>query len=290
MQIVINILITSFYLIIISLSFLLIYLPTKFFNLAHAATITLAPYLTFLLSNRLGLDLIIAILISIIITVMFGFSTDKFLFKPLRSKGASPLILLISSLGLYIITENLISLLFGNQILSIRDTKITSGYNLFDASITSTQLILILSSVIIYFIVIYILNKTDLGKKIRATSSNLTFATILGVNTERVIKISFVLGSLIAAIAGILIALDINMSPNMGFNLLLLSVVAMIIGGVGSIWGLVVGSLLLATAQNLGAYYIDSKWMNAIAYLILIILLMWKPLGFSGKQLKKVEI
>jgi len=76
----------------------------------------------------------------------------------------------------------------------------------------------------------------------------------------------------------------------MGFNLLLYGVIALIIGGNGSTWGLVGGAFLLATAQNLGAYYFDSKWMDTIAYIVLILFLIWKPLGFSGQILKKVEI
>jgi branched-chain amino acid transport system permease protein len=105
-----------------------------------------------------------------------------------------------------------------------------------------------------------------------------------------VILWSFAIGSALGSIAGILVSLDTDMTPTMGFNLLLYGIVAMIIGGVGSYWGLVGGALLLATAQHLSAYYIDSKWMDAVAYIILILFLIWKPLGFSGRRLKKVEI
>ena len=80
------------------------------------------------------------------------------------------------------------------------------------------------------------------------------------------------------------------MTPTLGFNLLLYGVVAMIIGGVGSTRGLVAGSLLVAATQHLAAYYIDTKWMDAVTYIILILFLIWKPLGFSGKLLKKVEV
>ena len=80
------------------------------------------------------------------------------------------------------------------------------------------------------------------------------------------------------------------MTPTMGFNLLLYGVVAMIIGGVGSYRGLLAGAFLVAASQHLAAYYIDTKWMDAVAYLILIAFLLWKPLGFSGQRLRKVEI
>jgi len=94
----------------------------------------------------------------------------------------------------------------------------------------------------------------------------------------------------LAAVASILIAFDTDMRPTMGFSWLLYGVVAMIIGGVGSNWGLVGGALLLATAQHLSAYYIGSQWMDAVAYIILILFLIARPLGFSGKRLKKIEI
>ena len=106
----------------------------------------------------------------------------------------------------------------------------------------------------------------------------------------RVILWAFGIGSAMVAVAGILIAFDTDMRPTMGFNWLLYGVVAMIIGGVGSNWGLVGGALLLATAQHLAAYYIGSQWMDAVAYIILILFLIAKPLGFSGKRLKKIEI
>lgn len=111
-----------------------------------------------------------------------------------------------------------------------------------------------------------------------------------GINPSTVILWAFGIGSGLAAIAGILVAFDTDMTPTMGFNLLLYGIVAMIIGGVGSTWGLVGGAFLLATAQHLSAYPINSKWMDAIAYIILILFLIWKPLGFSGKRLKKIKI
>ena len=98
------------------------------------------------------------------------------------------------------------------------------------------------------------------------------------------------ISSALAAIAGILVALDVDMTPTFGFNYFLYGVVAMIIGGVGSYRGLIFGSLLLASAQHLAASYIDTKWMDAVAYMILILFLIWKPLGFSGMRLKKVDV
>ena len=101
---------------------------------------------------------------------------------------------------------------------------------------------------------------------------------------------SFLIGSLLVSVVGILIAFDMNMYPTMGFNWLLYGVVVMIISGIGSQLGLIAGALSLAIMQHVFAYYIGSQWMDAIAYILLILFLIWKPLGISGKQLKKTEI
>jgi branched-chain amino acid transport system permease protein len=129
-----------------------------------------------------------------------------------------------------------------------------------------------------------------IGRNIRAVASNPELSNIFGINSDRVILWAFGIGSALAAVAGILVAFDTDMTPTMGFRLLLYGIVAMIIGGVGSTWGLLGGAFLLAAAQHLAAYYIGSQWMDAVAYVILILFLIWRPLGFSGKRLKKIEI
>ena len=133
-------------------------------------------------------------------------------------------------------------------------------------------------------------NYSNLGKKIRAVSENTELSSIYGISSNKVILICVGISSALSAIVGILSAMDTNLTPTMGFNLLLYGIVAMIIGGVGSFRGLLMGSLLVAVAQNLVAFYLDTKWMDAVAYIILITFLLWKPLGFSGKRLKKIEI
>jgi len=131
---------------------------------------------------------------------------------------------------------------------------------------------------------------TSLGKRINAVSDNKALSKNFGINTNQVILWSFGIGSFIAAISGILITLDVGMDNYSSFNLLFYGVIAIIIGGLDNFKGLIYGALILAIAQNLTAYYIDSKWMSAVAYLILIVFLLWKPYGFSGKKLKKAEL
>jgi branched-chain amino acid transport system permease protein len=156
--------------------------------------------------------------------------------------------------------------------------------------ISDIQILTIFISITIFIIILLFIKYHKVGKAIKAVGSNVELANIFGINSDRALLCSSLIGSGLAATAGILVALDTGLTPTMGFNLLLYGMVAMIIGGIGSTWGLVGGALLLATAQHFCAFYINSKWIDVIVYAILILFMIWKPLGFSGKQLKKIEI
>jgi branched-subunit amino acid ABC-type transport system permease component len=290
MQILINIIFSASVYLLIASSFLIIYNVAKFFYIAHAIAITLAAYFTFFFSEQITLPLLFSIPFAILLTISIGLFTELIVYRPLRNRKGHSLFLLIASLGVYVVLQNIISLIWGDATLSIRIREIAVGHQIFSAYITTIQIVTISISIIVLILSYVFYRFTQLGKKLRAVSSNNELAKVFGINSDKVILWAFALGSCIAAIVGILVAFDTDMRPTMGFNLLLYGVVAMIIGGVGSTWGLVGGAYLLATAQHLGAYYIDSKWMDAIAYVILIIFLIWKPLGFSGRQLKKTEI
>jgi len=212
------------------------------------------------------------------------------LYKPLRKRSASPMILMIASLGLYTVLQNIISLLWGDATKSVRTGQIKVGHEFLGAYITDIQIITIAVCLSLFILCTLFMKYNRTGRSIRAVASNPELSNVIGINSDRVILWAFGIGSAFAAVAGILIAFDTDMRPTMGFNWLLYGVVAMIIGGVGSNLGLVGGALLLAAAQHLAAYYIGSQWMNAVAYIILILFLIAKPLGFSGKRLKKVEI
>lgn len=290
MQLVINILISMAIYLLIANSVVVVYSTTKFLNLSHAIIITLGAYFTYLFSGQWGLPLSVALLCSVVCAVITGFLFEITIFQPLRKKEASSFVLLIASLGIYVIMQNVISMIWGNDTRTIRTWEKNVGNKIWGAYITNIQILIIVVSILFFVATFLFLNYSKTGKNIRAVSSNKMLSDILGINSDKVIISSIVLGSVLSSISGILVAFNTDFDPTMGFNLLLYGIVAMIIGGVENIWGLIGGSLLLAAAQHLGAYYIDSKWMDAIAYIILILFLIWKPLGFSGKRLKKVEI
>jgi len=268
----------------------LTYYPTRFFHIAHATTLTFSAYFTFLFSIQLAFPIAVSIPLAITCATGVGMLSEIALYKPLRKRNASPMILMIASLGLYIVLQNVISLLWGDSTKSVRTGEIKVGNEFFGAYITDIQIITIAVCVALFVFCVLLMKYSRIGRNIRAVASNPELSNVVGIHSDRVILWAFGIGSALVSVAGILIAFDTDMRPTMGFSWLLYGVVAMIIGGVGSNWGLVGGALLLATAQHLAAYYIGSQWMDAVAYIILILFLIARPLGFSGKRLKKVEI
>lgn len=289
-QIIINIVYSSVLVFIIAYSFQIIYKVIKFFHIAHAATITIGTYSVLFFIKELGFSLLLAIPLAILFSTALNVLIANFLYKPLRKKGISNWKMLIASLGIYIIFQNLISMYFGASTKSFRIWEVKEGHKFLDAYITDVQLMTIVIIITLLVLSWLFIEKTNIGKQIKAVSSNPSLSNIFGISSNKAILYSFVLGSALASVAGILIAADTDMTPTMGFNWLLYAVVAMIIGGMGKMRYLFIGVLLLVTAQHLSAYYLDSKWMNATAYIILIIFLFFKPYGFSGKKLKKAEL
>lgn len=290
MQLSINIILSSFITILIGFSFLKIYSVLRYFHISHAITLTISAYLTYTIGIKQSLPLYIAIPVAIIVSIALMLLVSRFIYQPLQKKQLESWQMLIASLGVYVVLQNVISMVWGDSTLSFRTWEVKVGHPFLGAYITDVQIITIVSSIILLGLSWLFLEKTSIGQKIKAVSSNPELSSILGISKNKAIVWSFVLGSGLAACAGILIAADTDMTPTMGFNWLLYAVVAMIIGGLGKMRYLLLGALLLATAQHLSAYYLDSKWMNATAFIILIVFLYFKPYGFSGQRMKKAEI
>lgn len=198
--------------------------------------------------------------------------------------------MLILSLGVYIIFQNLISVFFGDDIKALAKGEVKVGNEFFGAYITDVQIITIITATGVFLLTLFIWYKTRFGKAIRAIALNPELAQIFGIPRDKIIILSFALGSAYAGLAGLLVGFDTGITPTMGFSLLLYGVVAMIIGGTESLMGLLVGALILAVTQNLTAYYLDTKWTDAITYAILIMFLIFRPYGVSGIKNKQVEV
>lgn len=272
---------------LLALSFMIIYQTGKFFHIAHAVTITLGAYLVYCFSTQCNFNFILSIIISIALSTSLACLLELGIYRQLRRLKVQSFNLMIVSLGLYTVLQNIISMIWHDDSKSFRTKAVSIGHEVMGAYITDVQILSIVICLVLFILTVLFLDKSSIGKRMNAVSSNSSLSSILGINADMSILWAFILGSLLASVVGVVVASDTDMNPTMGFNLLLYAMVVMIIGGIGSYSGLVKSAILLASVQHISSFFIDSKWMDLIAYLILIVFLAWKPLGFSGQRLKK---
>ena len=273
-----------------ALGFSLIYSTTRFFHFAHGAVYVSGPYFAYLFHSLIDVSLVFSLPLAVASSSILGIALEDFLYKPLRTKGSAPLILLLASLGIYIMIQNIISMIFGDDTKTLRSGIVREGIEFFGARITIIQLTIIIVCFVLLIACWILMKYTKIGSAMRAVASDPELALISGTDTDRVILFAFAIGSALAGIAAILISFDIDMTPTMGMNALMMGVVAVIIGGVGSIPGIALGALLLGMAQHLGVWKIGSQWQDAIAFVVLLIFLLFRPQGFLGKKVKKVTL
>jgi len=209
---------------------------------------------------------------------------EKFIYLPLRKKKASNMILLVASLGAFIALQAIIAILFTSQFQTLsQNAGEQKIYEIFGGVITQTQLIILIFGIAIMVGLVLLLKFTLFGKVIKAISDDEEVASIIGINTNKIIGYVFFIGSAIAGLAGILVGFDTGIEPTMGMSLLLKGVIASIIGGVGNVCAGVLGAFLLGFVENFGIWKISGEWKDAIAFAILILFLLFKPQGIIKK-------
>jgi len=286
-QMILNGIIAGGIYVLIAIGFTIIYRTVRFFHFAHGIVYTAGAYFTYSLFTSFHFSFPISFFLSIFLASLLGIVIDRVVYYPLRLKNASNLIFLIASFGVFIFLQNLIALIYGSQILTLRTGPIREGYHILGAVITPIQILILTVLIILVFLLWFFIKQTKFGKAMRAVSDDPLAANVVGINPERIIIISFALGSLLAGVAGILISLETNLEPTMGFIPLLKGVIASIIGGIGSIPGSVLGGFFLGLVENLGIWKISASWKDLIAFVILIIFLLFKPRGFLGIKTEK---
>ncbi len=293
-QLVINGTVAASIYALIALGFTVIYRTVKFFHFAHGIVYTAGAYLCYTLLNSLTPQLPnsitrwgVAFFLSILLAAFLGIIIDRTVYYPLRKQKASNLIFLLASFGVFIFLQNLIQLIYGAQILTIRTGPVKEGHHFLGAVITDIQILILLVSLGVLLSLWVFVKKTKLGKAMRAVADDPVAANVIGINPERIIMASFAIGSALAGAAGILISLETNIEPTMGFGALLKGIIAAIVGGIGSIPGAVLGGLFLGLAENLGIWKISAGWKDCIAFLILIVFLLIRPQGILGTRQDK---
>ena len=279
-QLILNSIIAGAIYSMIALGFNLIYGTTKFFDLGYGALTAVGGYSVFYFYKTLGLNIYVSILLGVIIAGIVGFIVYRFVYSPLRAKKSSGMVLLVAALGVLTAVQAIVAILFTSQFQTLsRNVGTERVFNILGGVITQTQLITLILGLIIMVVIGLVFRFTLFGKAIKAIGDDEEVSQIVGINTNKVIGWVFFIGSAIGGLAGILIGFDTGIEPTMGLSLLLKGVIASIIGGIGNVYGGVIGAFLLAFIENFGIWHISGEWKDAIAFIVLILFLLFRPQG-----------
>lgn len=277
---------------LIALGYTMVYGILKFINFAHGEIFMLGAFSGFYIARMLGIHessivgALIVLLLSMSVCAIIGVTIEKLAYKPLRS--ASKLTVLITAIGVSLFLQYTGQLVFGADPKSFPTILNNVNFNVGGANIGSNQIIVIVSSLLLMFALREIIMRTKIGIAIRAVSNNLTAASLMGININNVISFTFVLGSALAAAAGILYSINYpSIDPLMGILPGLKAFIAAVLGGIGNFPGAVLGGLVIGLVETFTVGYLSPTYRDAIAFAILIIILLVKPTGLLGK--KEVE-
>lgn len=260
----------------------LIYGVLNFVNFAHGELIMWGAYFLYLfISEPFSLPLVVAVFPAILCTVLLGIAMDFAVFRPLRK--ADRLTLLIAAMGLSFLLRNAAQFFWGAEVRTY-GLEITRGFRYFGVSLTANQILIIVVTVACVVGVYLLFFRTSLGKSMRAVSDNLDLARVVGINARWAIRAAWVVSALLAGTGGILLALDTNLNPEMGVINLVKAFAATLIGGVGNLWGALLGGLLIGLAENLSVLVISPGYKDAVAFAIMVAILLTRPYIVTGKR------
>lgn len=284
LQLLINGLVTGSIYALVASGFSLIYSTNKFVHFAHGGVIVLSSYFLYWVSAILGWNFYVASFLTILFATLLGYCLNKVIYQQFRAKKASNSVLLVVSVAILILFQSFALLLLGADVKTITLPLSNQSINIGGVFITPLQIIIILLSLLLFFGLRLLMQRTKMGKAMRAVADNKEVAEIIGISAERIYGTSFAIGSAIAGIAAILVSLEQNITPLMGTSLIIKGFTGSVIGGIGSVPGAIVGSLFLGLAENFGTWFVSAGFKDAIAFILLFLFLLIKPQGLFGNK------
>jgi branched-chain amino acid transport system permease protein len=260
----------------------LIFGTTGVNNFAHGEMLTFGAII-FYVFTAMGWNLLLAILLTVVLSAALGWTQDAVLFKPLRKRGVGVVQVLIVTIGLSIVLRYLYLYFFDGGTRNIA-TGITDNVTIGPVTVTLTSIISMGISIVMLGLVGYFLTRTRIGKATRAVSDNASLAAASGINVDRVIRIVWVLAGALTGLSGVLYGLYRGVTWDMGFAILLLLFAAVTLGGLGSAFGALVGSLIIGIITELSTIVIPPDLRYAVALIVLIGVLLFRPQGVLGRK------
>jgi branched-chain amino acid transport system permease protein len=277
---------------LIALGYTMVYGVLRLINFAHGDVYMVGAYVGYYLSRRLQgrepsiVSALLVMIGSMIACALLGILIERLAYRPVRRE--SRLTLLITAIGVSLFIENAAQLVFGPDPKFFPSLAPRADFIVAGVRLTSEQITVIVVSLLLMLLLRFFIMKTRTGKAMRAVSFSLDASRLMGISTDWIIAVTFALGSALAAAAGVLIGMQIpKIDPLMGIMYGLKAFVAAVLGGIGSVPGAVLGGLLIGTSEVMVVGYLSSTYRDAIAFGILIVVLLIRPQGLLGRVQKE---
>lgn len=250
-------------------------------NFAHGDFLTVGAYLTWLV-NGMGVNIWLSMAIAVLGTMSIMLLGEELLWKPLRKQKASSTSLIIVSIGLALFLRNGILFIWGGSNQNY-DLPLVEAVDVGGVKVAYYRLIVIAVAILAIIMLHFVLQKTKIGKGMRAVADNIDLAGVSGINVEQVVFFTWVLTAVLTATGGGLYGLITAVRPNMGWFLILPIFASVILGGIGNVYGAIAGGLIIGITQELSVFVVGSEYKLGVALLIMIIILLLRPQGIFSK-------
>lgn len=269
-----------------AIGFTMVYGIIRLINFAHGDVYMMGAFLTLTALTVLNMPIYLAFIFGMIGASIVGILIAKFAYSPVFK--APRLNLFLSAIGMAMFLENFAMLIWGPETQSFPNVINNKIFSFLGFRMSTIQIIIIITTVVLVTVLTYIVQYTRVGRAMRCVSQDMDVSRLMGINTNRIVYFTFGLGSALGAAAGILVGIYYKAAyPMMGYVPGLKAFIAAVIGGIGSIPGAMLGGLIMGISESLGAAYISSGYRDAIAFIILIFILLVKPEGLLGKGIKE---
>jgi branched-chain amino acid transport system permease protein len=287
-QIILNGIVGGFSIGMLALGFSVLCSSARFFVFTYGAAYSCAAYSMLACSRWTPLP--IASCMGVLVGVGLSVVLEACIYRPIRERGRSSLVLMLASIGAYTVIQNCLSLEFGDATVRVQAGELGRGFALFGARMTNAQVIIVVSSLAAFLVSWFLLERTGFGVRLRAVVNDAPLAHVVGVKESVVAAQGTALGAGLAGVAGVVMSFDLDLVPMMGFTALLWAMVAGIVGGMQRASAVMLAGLFIGLVQNLSVWKLPTEWQDCILFVILIIFLVVRPTGFMGKPADRTAI
>ena len=266
-----------------AVGFALIFGSTKVFHVAHGASFTLAGYLVWWAMNALHWHWLAAIGLAVLVVVVFGLGMERFVYRPIQRHEGAFFTVFIAAFGMQIVVQNLVGTVFGRNFETVSVSLSQASEVLPNVFVAPLAGVAVVVAVVFFVALNLFLSRTQVGTGLRALADNPDLVRIFGLEPTRLAQVAFALGSALVVPAAALTAMSQGINPGIGAHIMLISLAATIVGGIGSLKGAALGGLLLGLAESLAVWKLDPQWSEAVTFVILFVFIIFRPAGFMGR-------